>query len=102
DADWNGQGNHGYGCYGENVGIGNVDGDAELEILVTYDNHHINAFNPDGTSVLASDWYTNRDPKYLGMRMGWGQFIRWADLKVEDDHYHLHTGDWPSVDSTMW
>jgi hypothetical protein len=33
DADFNGQGNHGYGCYGENVGIGNIDDDPELEEL---------------------------------------------------------------------
>ena len=102
DADFNGQGNHGYGCYGENVGIGNVDDDPDLEVITTYDNHQINVFNPDGTSVLSSDWYTNRQTKYDGQRMGWGQFIRWLDPKVEDDHYHLHTGAWPDVNTTMW
>jgi len=102
DADFNGQGNHGYGEYGLNVGIGNLDDDPELEIVTTYDNHHVNVFNPDGTSMLASDWYTNRDSKYAGKRMGWGQFIRWLDPKVEDDHYHLHTGAWPDVKTTMW
>lgn len=102
DADFNGQGNHGYGCYGHNVGIGNIDDDPQLEILVTYDNHHINAFKPDGTSVLASPWYANRDSKHTGKRFGWGQFIRWLDPKVEDDHYHLHTGEWPNVQKTMW
>ena len=39
---------------------------------------------------------------YDGQRMGWGQFIRWADPKVEEDHYHLHTGEWPDVKNTMW
>jgi hypothetical protein len=102
DADFNGYGNHGYGCYGENVGIGNLDDDPQLEIVTTYDNHQINVFNSDGTSVLASDWYTNRQTMFDGQRMGWGQFIRWADPTVEDDHYHLHTGDWPSVTETMW
>lgn len=102
DADFNGAGNHGFGCYGLNVGIGNIDDDASLEVIVTFDNHQINAFKADGSSVLASDWYTNRQPAHLGKRMGWGQFIRWADPKVEDDHYHLHTGTWPSVSSTMW
>ena len=28
--------------------------------------------------------------------MGWGQFIRWADPRVERRHYHLHKGAWPS------
>ncbi len=102
DADFNGQGNHGYGCYGENVGIGNIDDDPQLEILVTYDNHQINAFNHDGTSILASPWYTNRQTMYSGMRMGWGQFIRWRDPVVENDHYHSHTGAWPDVNTTMW
>lgn len=67
-------GNHGYGCYGENVDIGNVDDDKQLEIIVTY----------------------------LRQRMGWGQFIRWADFKVDEDHYHVHAGDYPSVQNTMW
>ena len=102
DADFNGQGNHGYGCFGLNVGIGNIDDDPGLEILVTYDNHHINAFKPDGSSMLASGWYTNRQSQFDGQRMGWGQFIRWVDPKVEDDHYHLHTGEWPDVKTTMW
>lgn len=102
DADFNGQGNHGYGCYGENVGIGQLDDDPELEIVVTYDNHQINVFNHDGTSVLASDWFTNRQSDYSGQRMGWGQFIRWRDPDVEENQYHAHTGDWPSVETTMW
>jgi FG-GAP-like repeat len=102
DKDFNGEGNHGYGCYGENVGIGNIDDDAALEILVTYDNHQINAFKPDGSSVLASSWYTNPASQFSGQRMGWGQFIRWADPKIEDDHYHAHAGAWPDVKTTMW
>jgi hypothetical protein len=102
DADFNGQGNHGYGCYGENLGMGNLDDDPELEILVTYDNHHINAFNHDGTSLLASDYLTNRTSQYAGQRLGWGQFIRWRDPEVEEQHYHLHTGSWPDVNLTMW
>jgi hypothetical protein len=102
DKDFNGQGNQGYGCFGENVGIGNIDDDKQLEIIVTYDNHQINVFKPDGSSVLASSWYTNPSNMYLGQRMGWGQFIRWADFKVDEDHYHLHAGDYPSVKDTMW
>jgi hypothetical protein len=96
DADANGMGHNGYGCYGLNVGIGNIDDDPQLEVIVTYDNHHINAFNHDGTSKTASSWYTNRDSKYAGKPLDWGQFIRWADPVVEDNHYHLHTGTWPN------
>ncbi len=101
DADFNGQGNHGYGCYGENVGIGNLDDDPNLEIVVTYDDHQINVFKHDGTSVLASSYYTNPQTKYLGQRLGWGQFIRWLDPSVEAQAYNAHTL-FPSIDQTMW
>ena len=79
DLRFNQVGNHGYGAYGENVAIGNIDDDADLEIITTFDNHQINAFNLDGTSILASPWFTNRESGAEGRRMGWGQFIRWAD-----------------------
>jgi hypothetical protein len=102
DAGFNGIGNHGYGAYGENVGIGNLDDDAQLEIVVTFDNHQINVFNHDGTSVLASPWYTNRQSGHVGARLGWGQFIRWLSPRVEDAHYHRHAGPWPDVRTTPW
>ena len=102
DADFNGVGNRGYGAYGENVGIGNLDDDAQLEIVVTFDNHQINVFNHDGTSVLASPWFRNRDSQHAGQRLGWGQFIRWLDPAVEARHYHQHAGPWPDVRKTMW
>ncbi len=102
DADRNGQGHQGYGCYGLNVGIGDIDDDEELEILVTYDNHHIQAFDPDGMAIDASPWFTNRHNAHSGMRMTWGQFIRWADPDVEAAHYHDHTGDWPHPSMNEW
>jgi hypothetical protein len=102
DADFNGAGNDGYGAYGENVGIGNLDDDPELEIVVTFDNHQINVFDHDGTSVLASPWFTNRQSDHEGRRLGWGQFIRWLSPKVEADHYHRHAGPWPDIRRTMW
>ena len=102
DADRNGPGHSGFGCYGLNVGIGDIDDDRPLEILVTYDNHHIQAFDYDGVAIDASDYYTNPNYAYLGNRLTWGQFIRWADPQVEHDHYHLHTGAWPNPDWTEW
>ncbi len=98
DADFNGIGNHGYGAYGENVAIGQVDGDPQLEVVVTFDNHQINLFNHDGTSVLASSWFAQRD----GRRLGWGQFIRWLSPKVERDHYHRRAGEWPHPSRQAW
>jgi hypothetical protein len=102
DRRFNKVGNHGYGEYGENVAIGNIDDDPDLEIITTFDNHQINAFNDDGTSVLASKWFTNPESDALGRRMGWGQFIRWADPAVERRHYHLHKGAWPSPAHQAW
>ena len=102
DADTNGQGQHGYGCYGLNVGIGNIDDDAQQEIIVTNDTHEIIAFKADGTSIQAAPYFTNPDSKYLNRPMTWGQFIRWLDPQVEENHYHLHVGDWPDVTKTMW
>jgi hypothetical protein len=92
----------GYGAYGENVGIGNIDDDPQLEILATFDNHQINAFNLDGTSILASPWFTNPQSNALGKRMAWGDFIRWASPKVERRHYHLHKGAWPTPARQPW
>ncbi len=102
DADRNGAGHSGFGCYGLNVGIGDIDDDLELEIVVTYDNHHIQAFDHDGVAHDAALFFTNRQPSYSGNPMTWGQFIRWADPAVEEAHYHLHTGDWPHPDRQEW
>lgn len=102
DLERNGYGHHGYGCYGLNVGIGNIDDDDELEILATYDNHHIQAFKIDGVAINASPWFTNRSNEFDGERFTWGQFIRWADPTVEEAHYHLHEGEWPHPSWTEW
>jgi hypothetical protein len=102
DADRNGAGHSGFGCYGLNVGIGEIDDDPELEIVVTYDNHHIQVFDHDGVAHDASLYFTNRQPDYSGNPMTWGQFIRWADPVVEEAHYHLHSGDWPHPDHQEW
>lgn len=102
DADRNGEGHHGYGCYGLNVAIGDIDDDPEMEILATYDNHHIQAFHHDGVAIDSAPFFTNRANEFDGQRLTWGQFIRWADPKVEEDHYHLHTGEWPSPTTAEW
>jgi hypothetical protein len=102
DADANGAGNHGYGCFGLNVGIGNLNDDPFLEIAVTFDNHQINVFHHTGVSMLASGYFTNRSSEYSGNRLNWGQFIRWFEASVEHNHYHLHTGAWPHPITQKW
>ena len=44
----------------------------------------------------------NRQNEFLGRRLGWGQFIRWLDPRVETHHYHEHAATWPDVRKTMW
>ncbi len=102
DAEVNGPGNHGYGCFGLNIGLGNLNDDPLLEIVVTFDNHQINVFRHDGVSLLASPYFTNRSSEYLGNPLNWGQFVRWFDPQVEEDHYHLHTGSWPHPTAQKW
>ncbi len=102
DADRNLQGHSGYGCYGLNVAIGDIDDDPELEIIATYDNHHIQAFNHDGVAIDSARWFTNRSSEFAGERLTWGQFIRWADPQVEADHYHDHRGEWPHPSWAEW
>jgi hypothetical protein len=102
DADRNLQGHSGFGCYGLNVAIGDIDDDPELEIIATYDNHHIQAFNHDGVAIDSAPWFTNRASDFAGQRLTWGQFIRWADPQVEADHYHDHTGEWPHPSWAEW
>jgi hypothetical protein len=102
DADRNGPGHSGFGCYGLNVGVGDIDDDPAQEIIVTYDNHFIQAFDHDGVAIDSSAYFTNRTPPWVGNPLTWGQFIRWADPQVEHNHYHLHTGTWPHPDWTEW
>ena len=102
--DANCYGHSGFGSYGLNVAIGDMDDDDDKEIIVTYVNHSIQAFNPDGTAVLADTSYFSRrgGDDCEDEPMSWGQFIRWLDPEVEEDHYHLHEGEWPHPDWTMW
>jgi hypothetical protein len=102
DLNRNGQGHNGYGCYGMNVAVGNIDDDPELEVIATYDNHHIQAFDYDGVALDSSPWFTNRSAEFEGERLTWGQFIRWVDPLVEQNHYHDHTGEWPSPTTAEW
>ncbi len=101
--DANCYGHSGFGSYGLNVGIGSIDDDDEKEIIVTYDNHSIQAFNPDGTTLLAdTSYFKRRGSECQNAPMSWGQFIRYREADVEENHYHLHQGEWPGPRWTMW
>ena len=102
DGDANGCGHKGYGSYGLNVAIGNIDNDPELEIIATYDNHHIQAFEHDGRALLTAPYFKNRSSKCKGQRLSWGQFIRWMDPTVEGNHYNKQSGEWPHPKRQVW
>ena len=104
DAKFDGAGNHGYGAYGENVAIGNVEQDPQLEIVVTFDNHQINVFNDDGTSMLAAPWFTNRGvppAAPVGVSAGDSSSVGLSPA-VENNQPHRHVGSWPDVRKTPW
>ena len=102
DADFNGQGNHGYGCYGENVGIGNLDDDPQLEIVVTYDNHQINVFKHDGTSVLASQLVHEPGDDVPGQAHGLGAVHPLGRPDGRGQPLPPAHRPWPDVNTTMW
>jgi hypothetical protein len=103
DEDMYCYGHHGYGCYGLNLAVGNTDDDPELEIVATYDNHHIQVFDHDGIALLTDqDYFKRRGSDCTDSPMSWGQFIRYIDPEVEHNHYHLHVGDWPGPSWTYW
>lgn len=84
DQERNGCGHQGYGAYGLNVGVGNVDDDFELEIVATYDNHHLQVFDHDGVAVDVSKWFKNRRNECKGQRLTYGVFILFFQLDCND------------------
>ena len=73
DSDTNG---YAAGCFNENVGVADIDGDGRGEIIGPNDTHYTAAFNDDGTPVRASSIYGT-----LG-----GQNKPWARVGVHVDH----------------
>jgi hypothetical protein len=102
DADVNCAGETGYGMYGLNLGIGNIDEDPFLEILATFDNHRLTAFKYDGIAINSSVWFTNRESSCYGYRMTWAQLFRFPNFTIEEMQYNLHTGPWWDATTTEW
>ena len=89
------------GVYGNGIITANMDDDDDLEIIVLTDNPFINAYNYDGTLVMASDLFSNTDGKKDGIPRPWGRVGLWEDYNEEIAHknegwgfdYDLRPGD---------
>jgi len=72
-------GRNDYGGYNQNVGMADLDGDLDLDIVCTYDICHIGVFYADGSSSLAdtmfSGTYASSVPMFHDIELaiqGWG------------------------------
>ncbi len=73
DSDTNG---YAAGCFNENVGVADIDGDGRGEIIGPNDTHYLTAFNDDGSPVRANAIYG---------QVG-GQNKPWARVGLHVDH----------------
>lgn len=103
-ADDNNAKGYGWGVYNANAAAGNISGDGRLELIVPSDVHYINAYEPDGSAILANaaDYPT----KY------WGQVGVWESLAPEKrgwgacdgtrlESYRANFADGPAVIADM-
>jgi hypothetical protein len=70
----NNAGGYAWGAYNANAAAGDLDGDGTGEIIVPSDVHYINAYNPDGSPILANAIYGGKN---------WGQVGIWESLDTE-------------------
>lgn len=73
DSDSNG---YAAGCYNENVGLADLDGDGRAEMIGPNDTHYVVGFNDDGTPLRANSMYGQ-----IG-----GQNKVWARVGFHYDH----------------
>ena len=77
-----------WGCYNQNLAAGDVDGDGRGEIIGPNDTHYLDAFQDDGSQMLANPIY------------GANKF--WSQVGVHVDHFVDLRGyadcDYPSIE----
>ncbi len=93
-----------WGVYNANAAAGNLSGDGRLELIVPSDVTTLNAYEPDGSSILAnaSDYQWDSTTHY------WGEVGTWENLAVEkrgwgecngvrSESYRTNFADGPAV-----
>jgi hypothetical protein len=106
---YNGRNNNGhfrYGSYGLNVGIGNLDDDAYLEVVTGFDNHQFQSFKYTGVALTMGPYYTSvrNNNKQKGQNITWGQMTpRWTFLVSSRVSHLVLTGcSGCSADGCRW
>jgi hypothetical protein len=65
------------GCYNENIGVGDLDGDGRGEIIGPNDTHYLDAFQDDGSQMPANIMYgANKFWSQVGVHVD-----QWVDLR---------------------
>jgi uncharacterized repeat protein (TIGR01451 family) len=68
------------GLYNDNIGLGDLDGDGELEIVVPSDTITIAAYEPDGSSLPTHPMYHDHPGHDMDF---WGEVPAYIDLEYE-------------------
>ncbi len=94
DSDTNG---YAAGCFNENVGVADIDGDGRGEILGPNDTHYMAAFNDDGSPVRANAIYG----QVGGLNKPWARVGLHVDHNVDLRGYaHCGTEHRPNMANT--
>jgi hypothetical protein len=73
-----------WGVYNNNAAAGNLDGDADLELVIPSDVHYINALNPDGSPLQS----------YIAGKF-WGHVGGWEDWREESEWGNCYNNNAP-------
>jgi uncharacterized repeat protein (TIGR01451 family) len=68
------------GLYNDNIGLGDLDGDGELEVVVPSDVITICAYEPDGSALPTHDMYHDQPGHDMDY---WGEVPAYIDLEYE-------------------
>ncbi len=68
------------GLYNDNIGLGDLDGDGELEVVVPSDTITIAAYEPDGSQLMTNEMYHDQPGHDMDT---WAEVPAYVDLAYE-------------------